>query len=139
MRRRRIGQGVNWDKVWSASKKDFRVDTFKSGGPGGQHQNKTDSGVRITHIKTGLSAESREYREQYYNKREAFKKLANLLLEHFKSEWTQDRPEVSNEVVRTYNVVDNRVKDHASGLTQTYDEVEDDLSDMIIARHNAKT
>lgn len=57
------------------TKKDFRVDTFRAGGKGGQHQNKTDSGVRITHIETGISSESRVHREQHRNKKEAFQKL----------------------------------------------------------------
>ena len=59
------------------TKKDFRIDTFRSGGKGGQHQNKTNSGVRITHIKTGISAESREERSQARNKKIAFHRLCD--------------------------------------------------------------
>lgn len=40
--------------IFSARRKDFRIDVFRSGGPGGQHQNKTSSGVRITHLHSGL-------------------------------------------------------------------------------------
>lgn len=58
------------------TKKDFRVDTFKSGGKGGQHQNKVESGVRITHIETGISAESRSSRSQHQNKKVAFRRLS---------------------------------------------------------------
>ena len=61
----------------SLTKKNFRIDTFRSGGKGGQHQNKTESGVRITHIETGFSAECRRHREQPRNKKEAFIKLCN--------------------------------------------------------------
>jgi protein subunit release factor A len=69
--------------LFSFRKKDFRVDTFRSGGKGGQHQNKTDSGVRITHVETGISAESRAGRSQHANKKLAFRKLADKLVKHF--------------------------------------------------------
>lgn len=52
------------------------MDTFRSGGPGGQNQNKVSSGVRITHTASGISAESRESRSQAENKKIAFKRLA---------------------------------------------------------------
>jgi hypothetical protein len=61
----------------SLTRKDFRVDTFCAGGKGGQHQNKTHSAIRITHIETGFSAECRNYRSQYQNKKEAFIRLCN--------------------------------------------------------------
>lgn len=59
------------------TKKDFRVDKFRSGGKGGQHQNKVESGVRITHIKSGLSAESRSETSQHRNKQIAFRRLCD--------------------------------------------------------------
>lgn len=65
------------EKVLTLTKKDFRIDTFRSGGPGGQNQNKRDTGVRITHPASGAVAESREERTQEANKRIAFKRLAN--------------------------------------------------------------
>lgn len=46
--------------LFSLTKKDFRIETFRSGGKGGQHQNKTDSGVRIVHLESGAVGESRE-------------------------------------------------------------------------------
>jgi len=63
------------EHVFSLTKSDFEVQTFRSGGKGGQHQNKTDSGVRIIHRASGAVGESREEREQVRNKRTAFKKL----------------------------------------------------------------
>lgn len=63
--------------IFSLTKKDFRVDTFRAGGKGGQKQNKTSSGVRITHIATGISYESRDGRSQKQNKKKAFVKLCN--------------------------------------------------------------
>ena len=61
--------------LFSVTKKDLRVDTFKAGGKGGQKQNKTDSGVRITHIESGAVGESREARSQPENKRLAFRRM----------------------------------------------------------------
>ena len=61
--------------LFSVTKKDLTVQTFKAGGSGGQHQNKTDSGVRIIHKDSGAVGESREERSQYQNKKVAFKRL----------------------------------------------------------------
>lgn len=61
--------------LFSVTKKDLDVQTFKSGGAGGQHQNKTDSGVRIRHKESGAVGESREQKSQYQNKRIALKRL----------------------------------------------------------------
>ena len=63
--------------LFSITKNDFRIDTFRSGGKGGQHQNKTNSGVRITHIASGAVGECREHRSQHQNKQEAFMRLVN--------------------------------------------------------------
>lgn len=63
------------ESLLTLTKKDFRVDRFKSGGKGGQHQNKVESGVRITHIKSGISTESRNERSQHRNKQIAFRRL----------------------------------------------------------------
>ena len=66
---------ANKELLFSLTKKDFRIDTFRSGGKGGQHQNTTDSGVRITHIESGAVGESREERSQSQNKKTAFERL----------------------------------------------------------------
>ena len=58
--------------LFSLTKKDFVVETFRAGGKGGQKQNKTDSGVRIKHPASGAVAESREERSQHQNKKIAF-------------------------------------------------------------------
>ena len=65
------------EHLFTISKKDFTIQTFKSGGPGGQHQNKTDSGVRITHDESRAVGESRTHRGQHQNKREALKRLTD--------------------------------------------------------------
>lgn len=61
--------------LFSITRKDFRVETFRSGGKGGQHQNKTESGVRITHLESGAVGESRDERSQYQNKKKALERL----------------------------------------------------------------
>ena len=69
--------------AFSITAKDLRVDTFRSGGKGGQHQNKTNSGVRITHDASGAVGESREHREQLQNKKAAFTRMTET--KEFKS------------------------------------------------------
>ena len=63
--------------LFSITKKDFRVDKFRSGGKGGQHQNKRDTGVRITHLDSGAVGEARDSRSQPQNKKSAFERLVN--------------------------------------------------------------
>jgi len=62
--------------LFSVTKKDLRIDTFKSGGPGGQNQNKRDTGVRITHKASGAVGTAREHRTQEQNKKTAFRRMA---------------------------------------------------------------
>lgn len=113
------------------------MDTFRCSGPGGQHINKTDSGVRITHIESGLVAECRETRSQHQNKSIAFRKLSDLVVK-----WVLDKQKVHydpvHDTIRTYHNVDNRVKDHESGFQQSYSEVEKDIGPMIRARKQSK-
>lgn len=61
--------------LFSVTKEDFKIETFKAGGPGGQNQNKRETGVRITHPLSGAVGEGREYRSQEQNRRAAFKRL----------------------------------------------------------------
>lgn len=63
------------EQIFSVRKKDFEVQTFQSGGKGGQHQNKTDSGVRIRHLESGAVGESRSDRSQHRNKKLALQRL----------------------------------------------------------------
>lgn len=63
--------------LFSITKKDFEIQTFRSGGHGGQKQNKTSSGVRIIHRESGAKGESREERYQHQNKKIAFRRLVN--------------------------------------------------------------
>lgn len=65
------------DLLFSVTKKDFEIQTFKSGGKGGQHQNKTDSGVRIIHRESGAVGVSRDDRSQHRNKKTALRRLVD--------------------------------------------------------------
>ena len=69
--------------LFSITKKDFEIQTFRSGGKGGQNQNKVESGVRIIHKASGAVGESREERHQLQNKKKAFKRLTET--EKFKN------------------------------------------------------
>lgn len=123
--------------IFSARRKDFRIDTFASGGPGGQHQNKTQSGVRITHAESGISAECRESRSQHQNLATAFRRVARRL-----AQWAIDRDRGAPErpdlrtlpTVRTYHGADNRVKDHRTGVVRPYQPtIDGDLDAFITA------
>lgn len=67
----------NREKLFSVSIKDCRVDTFRSGGKGGQNQNKVESGVRVVHKPSGAVGEARDSRDQLQNKRSAFTRMAS--------------------------------------------------------------
>lgn len=88
--------------LFSVTKKDLRIDTFKSGGPGGQNQNKRDTGVRITHDASGAVGTAREHRTQEQNKKAAFRRMAES--KQFKA-WhrveTARRNGQLNEIERT--------------------------------------
>lgn len=121
--------------IVSYTRKDFRVDTYMASGPGGQHRNKTQSAVRITHIPTGLVSSCHVHKSQIRNRKEAFEKLAEKIRAHHQKLLYVEK--FKNEaIIRTYNEPDNRVKDHDSGLTKTYDEVmlKSDITDLVEAR-----
>lgn len=111
--------------IFTATRKDFRVQCFPAGGPGGQHQNKVSSAVRITHLATGLKGESREERSQYANKQRAFRRLCDLLVKHYTHDTEAKRllMDANAKTIRTYHEPDNRVVDKACDERWTYMEI----------------
>jgi protein subunit release factor B len=73
---------------------ECRLETFRAGGPGGQHQNTTDSGVRLTHLPTGISVTARESRSQHRNRRMALARLRAALEERARPEKERIRTNV---------------------------------------------
>ncbi len=106
--------------------KELKIDVFRASGAGGQHINKTESAVRITHLPTGMVVECQDERSQQKNKDRAMKVLASRLLEMKQQEAdkayaNERRSQIGtgdrSERIRTYNFPESRVSDHRIGLT----------------------
>jgi peptide chain release factor 1 len=107
-------------------REDVRRDTFRSGGPGGQHQNKTESGVRLVHLPTGVVAECRTEKSQHKNEDQCWRMLRSRIFEQMQErERAKRAAERKSQVgsgdrserIRTYNFPQNRVTDHRINLT----------------------
>ena len=131
---------------------DVQVDTYRSSGAGGQHVNKTDSAIRLTHIPTGIVVACQDERSQHKNKEKAFKilrsKLYEMAQENQDKEIAQNRKSQvgtgdRSERIRTYNFPQGRVTDHRIGLTLYKIEAImngdlDDLMDALITEDQAR-
>ena len=105
---------------------DLQIDTFRASGAGGQHVNKTESAIRITHLPTGTVVECQDERSQHKNKDRAMKILVSRLYEEEQRKQTEElaaerKSQVGtgdrSERIRTYNYPQGRVTDHRIGLT----------------------
>jgi peptide chain release factor 1 len=131
---------------------EIRIDVYRASGAGGQHVNKTESAVRITHLPTGLVVECQDDRSQHKNKERAMKILAARIKD--KQVQEQQRKEAStrksligsgdrSERIRTYNFPQGRITDHRINLTlykidQMMDGDINELTQALTAEHQAE-
>jgi peptide chain release factor 1 len=121
---------------------DVRVDTFRASGAGGQHVNKTDSAVRVTHIPTGTVVECQDGRSQHKNKAQAMSVLASRILDAQQQVQQKEQASTRKELIgsgdrsqriRTYNYPQGRITDHRINLTlyKLAEIMEGDLKSII--------
>jgi peptide chain release factor 1 len=105
---------------------DYRLDKFCASGPGGQHVNKTESAVRLTHFETGIVVQCQDEKSQHKNLAKALRVLKSRVYEKKREEESKKRSEERNSLIgsgdrsariRTYNYSENRVTDHRIGLS----------------------
>jgi peptide chain release factor 1 len=129
---------------------ELRIDTFRASGAGGQHVNKTDSAIRITHLPTGLVAECQDDRSQHRNKAKAMAVLVARLREQERSERAAKEAATRKSLVgsgdrsdriRTYNFPQGRLTDHRINLTlyKLAQVMDGDLDDVIAALRAARS
>lgn len=121
---------------------DLTIETHRSSGAGGQHVNKTDSAVRITHVPTGISVNCQDGRSQHDNKATAMRLIRARVYEEYQNRLQAEKGQIRREIVgtgdrsekiRTYNYPQNRVTDHRIGLTlQQLDRIVEGKMDDII-------
>lgn len=123
---------------------DLRIDTYRSSGAGGQHVNKTDSAIRITHLPSGMVIECQDERSQHKNRAKAMALLKTRLLDAEQSKQRQQEAQTRkslvgsgdrSERIRTYNFPQGRLTDHRINLTiyQLNDVIAGDLTSVIDA------
>lgn len=130
---------------------DLRVDTFRASGSGGQHVNKTDSAIRLTHLPTGLVVECQDQRSQHKNKAQAMKLLQSRITNIEKDKQESEQSEVRklqvgsgdrSQRIRTYNYSQGRITDHRINLTlyklqEVMDGDIDQVVEPLIQQHQA--
>jgi len=128
---------------------ELRIDTFRASGAGGQHVNKTDSAIRITHLPTGIAAECQDDRSQHRNKAKAMAVLIARLRNKERSERQAKEAATRKSLVgsgdrsdriRTYNFPQGRVTDHRINLTlyRLGGVLDGDLDEVIAALQSAQ-
>ena len=130
---------------------DLRIDTFRASGAGGQHVNKTDSAIRVTHLPTGVVVECQDERSQHKNRARAMSLLQSRLLRAERDKQTAEQASTRrnlvgtgdrSERIRTYNYPQGRITDHRINLTlYKLDEIIagdlDQIIEPLVTEHNA--
>ena len=130
-----VSPAVNDDIVIDINQKDLRIDTFRSSGAGGQHVNKTDSAIRITHIPSGIVTQCQTQRSQHKNKEQALKVLKSKLFQLEVEKQLQNKKELEGEkkdigwgnqirsyVFHPYNMIkDHRTKHEVGNIKSVMD------------------
>ena len=127
---------------------DVRTDTYSAGGPGGQHVNKTQSAVRLTHLPTNIVVQCQDQRSQTRNRELAWKALKTKLYEHFEEQKAKERRDLRrtqvgtgdrSDKIRTYNFPDTRITDTRLGASGSVHNLEgflqgdmDELMDRLL-------
>jgi len=133
------------------NKNDLRIDTFRASGAGGQHVNKTDSAIRMTHIPTGIVVECQDERSQHKNRARAMSLLQAKLQAAAEAEYHKEQSDTRrnlvgsgdrSEKIRTYNYPDGRITDHRINLklNKLADVMAGDIGEIIqslITEHQA--
>lgn len=119
--------------------KDFRLEWYSGTGAGGQHRNKHQNCCRIVHIATGITCNGTSSRSRVENQKEAFTKLARILIAKYCIPESIRRD--TSEVIRNYHEPRNEVLDKESGVSKLYSEVVDKckIDDLIEARLKVKS
>jgi peptide chain release factor 1 len=138
------------DKI-DVSPADLNIDTYRASGAGGQHVNRTDSAVRITHLPSGIVVECQDERSQHKNKARAMSVLRSRLLEAERQKQREQEAATRksligsgdrSERIRTYNFPQGRVTDHRINLTlykleQILEGELEELIEPLVATHQA--
>jgi protein subunit release factor A len=119
---------------FSYTKRDFRLDWYSGSGAGGQKRNKTQNCLRLTHLPSGITVVAADHKERPANQKAAFRRLKPLLEKWIREQIDSAEYPRSNELVRTYHVVDNEVRDHSTGITVSWDQIEKHFDDLVQAR-----
>ena len=119
---------------FSYTRKDFVLDWYSGSGAGGQHRNKHQNCLRLTHIPSGITVTAADGRDRPANQRVAFERLRPKLEAWVRAQIGERTYPRSNEIVRTYHEPDNRVTDHASSEQIAWSELDKRLGDLIEAR-----
>jgi peptide chain release factor 1 len=131
---------------------ELRIDTFRASGAGGQHINKTDSAVRVTHLPTGIVVECQDGRSQHKNKAQAMSVLAARIRDKQTQEQQSKQAATRKSLIgtgdrsgriRTYNFPQGRITDHRINLTlykieQVMDGELNELCSALISEHQAE-